>query len=267
MAVIGSGPAGLTAAYDLAKQGYRPVIFEAMPRTGGMVRVGIPGYRLPDDILDYEVEVIKKAGVEIRTNTPVGPDLTLDDLFNQGFKAIFVGIGTHTSRRLKIEGEELEGVLPGVDFLRDVNSGDSPLEGPQGGVSTTVKDKVVAVIGGGNTAVDAVRSALRLGARDAFIVYRRTKEQMPLNPEELEAAEAEGIKIHYLFAPIKINGKDGKVTELLCNQMKLGNIDKSGRRRPIPIEGQTKSFKADIIIPALGQGVDYSLFNAAAGNL
>ncbi|MBD3325307.1 NAD(P)-binding protein, partial [candidate division KSB3 bacterium] len=259
VAIIGSGPAGLTAAYDLAKQGYQPVIFEAMATTGGMLRVGIPGYRLPDDILDFEVDVIKKTGVEIRTNTPLGPDLTIDDLLNQGFKAIFLAVGTHTNRLLRIEGEELEGVLSGVAFLRDVNSGKMP--------KTPIKDKVVAVIGGGNTAVDAVRSALRLGAKEAFIVYRRTKEQMPLNPEEREAAEEEGIKIHYLLAPIKINGQDGKVTELVCNQMTLGEVDRSGRRRPVPIEGKTTSFPVDVIIPALGQGVDYTLFEAGVGDL
>ncbi len=266
VAIVGSGPAGLTAAYDLAKQGYRPVIFEAMPKTGGMLRVGIPGYRLPDDILDHEVEIIKQAGVEIQTNTPVGPDLTLDDLFHQDFKAIFIGIGTHLSRPLKIEGEELHGVLPGIDFLRDVNNtGSAALRDDD--MAAMIKDKVVAVIGGGNTAVDAVRSATRLGAKDAFIVYRRTREQMPLNPEELEAAEAEGITIHYLLAPIKIDGKNGNVAELVCNQMELGKIDSSGRRRPIPVEGETKSFKVDIIIPALGQGVDYSSFDTAVGNL
>lgn len=258
VAIVGSGPAGLTAAYDLAKQGYRPVIFEAASKTGGMLRVGIPAYRLPDDILDHEIDIIRRAGVEIRTDAPVGPDLTLDALRQQGFKAVFVAIGTHTSRRLKIDGEDLDGVMPGVELLREVNRG-NPM--------TRIKDKTVAVIGGGNTAFDAVRSALRLGARDAFVVYRRTEAQMPVSVEEREAAEAEGIVIHYLLSPIKIVGAQGKVTELVCNRMKLGPPDASGRRRPVPIEGETVSFPVDIVIPALGQGVDYSLFRAAADKL
>ncbi len=271
VAIVGSGPAGLTAGYDLAHMGYQPVIFEAMSKTGGMLRVGIPEYRLPDDILDYEIDVIKRAGVEIRTNSPVGPDLTLQDLFNQGFKAIFLAIGTHTSRLLKIEGEKLEGVLHGVSFLREVN-GSLALRGGNGspalrGGKNPVKDNIVAVIGGGNTAIDAVRSALRLGAKDAFIVYRRSEAQMPVSLEELEAAEAEGITIHYLLSPVTINGKDGKVSELVCNRMKLGRPDASGRRRPVPIEGETVTFQVDVIIPALGQGVDYSLFGEASKDL
>ncbi len=258
VAIIGSGPAGLTAAYDLAKQGYNPVIFEAREKAGGMLRVGIPEYRLPNDILDYEIDIIKKAGVEIKTNTPISSDLSLEALFNQGFKAVFIAVGTHKSRRLRIEGEDLKGVIPGVEFLREINNGASRIN---------VKNKVVAVIGGGNTAMDTVRSALRMGARDAFIVYRRSREQMPVSMEELEAAEAEGIKINYLFSPIRIEGNGGGVTELICNRMKLGSPDASGRRRPLPIEGETRSFKADIVMPALGQTVDYSLLNEATCNL
>ena len=258
IAIIGSGPAGLTAAYDLAKQGYRPVIFEALPTTGGMLRVGIPEYRLPGDILDYEIDMIRQAGVEIRTNSPLGAGLTIESLFAQEFRAVFLAIGTHGNRLLSIEGEELTGVISGIEFLREVNTGHAP---------EVVKDKVVAVIGGGNTAVDSVRSALRLGAKDAFMVYRRTKEQMPLNPEELEAAEAEGIKIHYLLTPVAIKGKDGKVVELVCAQMKLGEADTSGRRRPVPTGDGTVTFPVDLILPALGQGIDYSLLEPALGTL
>jgi len=258
IAVIGSGPAGLTAAHDLAKQGYRPVIFEGLSKIGGMLRVGIPEYRLPNDILDYEIEIIKKAGVEIKVNTPMGDDLTLEDLFEQDFKAVFIAVGTHKSRVLRIEGEDLKGVIHGVEYLRALNNDSSPV---------SVKNKIVAVIGGGNTAMDTVRSAIRLGAADAFIVYRRSREQMPVSLEELEAAEAEGIKTHYLLSPIRIEGHDGRVTELICNRMKLGSPDDSGRRRPLPIEGEIKSFKVDIVMPALGQTVEYSMFDRAAGDL
>ena len=258
IAIVGSGPAGLTAAYDLAKKGYQPVIFEALSKVGGMLRVGIPEYRLPDDILDYEIDMIKKAGVEIRVNSPIGADLTLKDLFSQDFKAVFLAVGTHKSRQLRIEGEDLDGVFHGVDFLREVNTGSTPVD---------VKGKVVAVIGGGNTAMDAVRSAFRLGAADAFIVYRRSREQMPVSLEELEAAEAEGIKMHYLLSPVGIHGDGGKVTELLCSRMELGSPDDSGRRRPVPVEGEFESFAVDIVMPALGQTVEYTLLKEAIDDL
>jgi heterodisulfide reductase subunit A-like polyferredoxin len=258
VAIIGSGPAGLTAAHDMAQKGFRPVIFEALGKAGGMLRVGIPEYRLPDDILDYEIGLIEKAGVEIRVNTPAGADLTLEELFKQGYKAVFVAVGTHKSRQLRIAGEDLGGVIHGVDYLRQINLG-AP--------SVDVKNKVVAVIGGGNTAMDTVRSAFRLGAADAFILYRRSREQMPVSLEELEAAEAEGIKIHYLLSPIELKGADGQVTELVCNRMRLGAPDDSGRRRPVPIEGEVLSFDVDIVMPALGQTVEYSLLNEAVGDL
>ena len=258
VAIVGSGPGGLTAAYDLAMMGFKPVVFEVMPKTGGMLRYGIPEYRLPDDVLDREVDIIRKAGVEIKTGSPVGPDLTLKGLKTQGFKAVFVSVGTQKSRRLNIEGEELAGVHPGVEFLRDIALGKSKV---------SLKDKVVAVIGGGNTAIDAVRSALRLGAKEAFVVYRRSREQMPVSHEELQAAEEEGIKVHFLLAPKGIIGEKGKVKELVCSQMRLGLPDASGRRRPIPMNGQTRTFKLDIVIPALGQQVDYNLVGTAFQDL
>ena len=258
IAIIGSGPAGLTAAYDLANEGYAPVIFEALEQTGGMLRVGIPEYRLPNDILDHEIDLIKQAGVEIKTNTALGKDFSLQDLFDQEYKGVFIAVGTHKSRKLNIEGEELSGVVHGVEYLRGINSGASPAD---------VKGKTVAVVGGGNTAMDTVRSALRLGAKDAFILYRRSREQMPVSLEELEAAEAEGIKIHYLLSPIEIKGKNGQVTELICNRMRLGAPDSSGRRRPVPIEGETISFAVDFVMPALGQTVELSPIEKAAAQL
>ena len=254
VAVIGSGPGGLTAAYDLAKMGFAPTVFEAMPKTGGMLRYGIPEYRLPDDVLDREVEHIRKTGVEIKTGSPVGPKMTLDDLRGQGFKAVFISVGTQSSRKLGVEGEDLEGIHHGVEFLREVVRGEA---------TVPVKGKTVAVIGGGNTAVDAARTALRMGAKEVNMVYRRSREQMPVSAEELEAAEEEGVKLHFLLTPARIKGRSGKVSEMVCQRMRLGLPDASGRRRPIPVEGQTETLKVNVIIPALGQQVDYSLLEAA----
>ncbi|MBN1410552.1 MAG: FAD-dependent oxidoreductase [Spirochaetales bacterium] len=254
VAIIGSGPAGITAAYDLCKMGYQPIVFEALGKPGGMLRVGIPKYRLPDDIIDYEIDIIRQMGVEIRTNTPVGADLTIKDLFNKGFEAVFIAIGTHKSRRMEIEGEDLPGVHPGMVFLRNVS---------QGKPTGYVKGKTVVVIGGGNTAIDAVRTASRLGAKEAFIVYRRSRDEMPVSPEELNDAEAEGIKIHFLLSPVKICETNGKVSQIICNQMILGAVDSSGRRRPVPVEGKTVTFDVDIVIPAIGQEADYSQLKEA----
>ncbi|TFG64860.1 MAG: FAD-binding protein [Spirochaetales bacterium] len=271
VAVIGSGPAGLTAAHDLARLNFQVTIFEARQVTGGMLRIGIPGYRLPDDILDYEIDLIKKLGVEIRLASPLGKKLTLKNLKDQGFKAVFLAVGKHGSRRMAIEGEDLSGVIPGVAFLRDVY-GDKDK-------AALVTGKKVAVIGGGNTAIDAVRSALRMGAKEAFIVYRRTREEMPVNPEEIEAAEEEGIKIHYLLAPEKITpaegkaaggtiaGKPGTVDKLVCTRMKLGGFDASGRRRPVPVPGSQVVFEVDIVIPALGQEIDFSMIGDALNDV
>lgn len=255
VAVIGSGPAGLTAAYDLAKIGYRPTVFEALPVTGGMLRVGIPRYRLPEEVIDFEIEAIKRAGVEIKTNTPVGPDLTFNDLFEKGFKAIFIAIGMHKSRRLNIKGEDLQGVVHGVGFLRNVKIGKKErLDG-----------KVVAVIGGGNVALDSVRTALRLGAKKAFVIYRRSKKEMPAFESELEAGEQEGVEVHYLASPKRILGKKGKVVGIECVRMKLGEPDQSGRRRPIPIEGSEFTLEADMVIPAVSQAADLSFLTEVSG--
>ena len=248
VAIIGSGPAGLTVGYDLAKLGYQPVIFEAASVAGGMMRLGIPKFRLPPEIIDLEVENIKKAGVEILTNTHIGPDLTLKDLFKQGFEAIFIAIGTHKSLTLNIEGENLDGVIQGVGFLRGVSSGKE----------VDFKDKVVAVIGGGNVALDSVRTALRLGAKEAFIIYRRSEKEIPMSKEELLIAKEEGVKIHSLLAPTRILGDvEGRVIGVECMPMKLGLPDESGRPRPIPDETKEKVIiKADVAIPAIGQFPD-----------
>jgi heterodisulfide reductase subunit A-like polyferredoxin len=241
IAIIGSGPAGLACAYSLARQGYRPTIFEAMSQTGGMLRVGIPDYRLPKDVLDREIDNILRLGVELKTNTALGRDFTLDDLTNQGFQAIFIGVGCHVGAALGIPGEDVKGVMQGVDFLRDLNTGKNPPVG-----------KKMAVIGGGNVAFDVARSARRLGA-EVIIVYRRSREEMPANPEEIEEAGCEGIPIQYLAAPQQIIVKDNKVAGLECLRMELGEADSSGRRRPVPIPGSEYVLEVDMVVPAIGQ--------------
>lgn len=259
VAVVGSGPAGLTAAHYLAKLGYLVTIFEALPVAGGMMAVGIPEYRLPKKVLQSEIDSITRLGVEIVTNTRVGKDITVAELKENGFKAIFVAVGAHKESRLGVPGEELEGVLSSVEFLRDVN-----LAGYGGKVAASVKvpalkGKRVAVIGGGNSAVDAARTALRLGATSVEMIYRRRREDMPALPEEIEAADEEGIAIKCLLAPTRVVGENGKVAGLECQTMKLGEFDKSGRRRPEAIQGSEHVIPVDVVITAVGQAADLSL--------
>jgi len=242
IAIIGSGPAGLTCAYYLRRQGYQVTVFEALPVVGGMLYVGIPDYRLPKEILEKEVEGIKRLGVEIKTNAPIGEEITIDDLFKHGYKAVFIAVGAHRSQRLRVPGEDAAGVIHGVDFLRDISLGKE--------VKTKGK---VAVIGGGDVAVDSARCALRLDADEVAILYRRTRIEMPAREEEVEAAEVEGVKIEYLVAPVEILCKNGKVSGIRCIRMELGEPDATGRRRPIPIPGSEFDLKVDMVIPAIGQ--------------
>jgi NADPH-dependent glutamate synthase beta subunit-like oxidoreductase len=260
VAIIGSGPAGLAAAHALVKMGYGVTIFEALSIPGGMLAVGIPEYRLPKQILQADIEAIGKLGVEIKLNSPVGRNgLTLAGLRKQGYKAIFIAIGAHRGMKLNIPGEELQGVYPGIAFLSDVNT--------MGDVKV---GKRVAIIGGGNVAIDAARTALRLGAEEAFILYRRSRPEMPAREEEVAAAEDEGVKIHYLVAPVEIMGRDGEVAAIECTHVKLGAVDDSGRRRPIAIPGSEFLMDADMVIPAVGESPDLTLlpvggkFNIAA---
>jgi len=243
VAIVGAGPAGLTVAHDLVLKGYKPTVFEALSKAGGMLRVGVPKYRLPEDILDYDIERIEKAGVEIRTNTPIGPDLTLKDLRKAGYEAIFIAIGTHKSKRLGVEGEDLAGVVHASGFLHDTRLGKK----------VDFKDKIVAVVGGGNVALDSVRTAVRLGAKSAFVIYRRSRAEIPALKAELEDCEKEGISFYYLAAPKKIMGDKGKVIGIECQRMKLGAPDDTGRRRPEPIKGSTFTLDTDIVISAIGQ--------------
>lgn len=247
VAVIGSGPAGLTVAWELTKMGHSVTIFESLPVAGGMLGVGIPEYRLPEDVLNKEIENITKQGVELKTETPVSSDMNFRELFEQGFDAIFIGLGAHVPRAMKIPGEELDGVVHATDYLRDVNLGKEVFIG-----------KRVAVIGGGNVAMDAVRTSLRLGADKAMIIYRRAEEQMPADPLEVEESREEGVEYHFLRNPTKIIGQNDKVVGMELIKMQLGEPDASGRRRPVPIEGSNYTIEVDTVIPAISQSPDLS---------
>ena len=255
VAVVGAGPAGLTVAYDLALKGRECTIFEAAPVPGGMVWLGIPEYRLPRDIIQSDVEYIKALGVELKLNSPIDKKHTIDDLFKEGFRAVFLGIGAHKGLKLGVPGEEeLAGVLDCVVFLRRVNLGDTAKPG-----------KKVIVIGGGNSAIDSARTALRVGADEVSILYRRSRREMPANPWEIEEAEREGVKIHYLAAPVKMIGENGRVARMLCTKMKLGKLDASGRRSPIPMECSEFEIENDCVVPAISQEPDLAFLHEGHG--
>ncbi len=245
VAVVGAGPAGLTAALRLAQQGYRVTVFEKLPVAGGMMAVGIPEYRLPRDILNVEIDNIRRAGVEIRCNQALGRDFTLDSLFAEGYRAVVLAIGAHQSGRLRIAGEDQAGVVHGVDFLRAVALGQPP----------DLKGRRVGVVGGGNVAIDAARTAWRLGASQVHIIYRRRREDMPAYKEEIQAAEEEGILFHFLTNPTRVLG-GGQVTGVECLKHTLGEFDRSGRRRPVPLAGSEFVIELDMLIPAIGQTPD-----------
>ncbi|MCK8602947.1 FAD-dependent oxidoreductase [Desulfoferrobacter suflitae] len=253
VALIGAGPASLSCGYFLAKAGYRSVCFEALPEPGGMFRYGIPEYRLSTPTLMYEINWILSHGIELRCNTRVGKDISFADIQKE-YDAIFIGVGAHTGIKLQIKGEELEGVVDGVDFLRDVNMG-KPVN---------AKGKVI-VIGGGNVAMDAARVSWREGFDEVHVLYRRTKKEMPASPWEIDAAEHEGVKFQYLVAPIEVVGKNGKMTGLKCLRMQLGEPDASGRRRPVPIEGSEFVIEAETLIPAISQRPDLSFVPEEGG--
>ncbi|MCD6391122.1 MAG: FAD-dependent oxidoreductase [Dehalococcoidia bacterium] len=241
VAVIGSGPAGLAAANDLALKGHSVTIFEALPEPGGMLRVGIPEYRLPKEILRQEIGYIQKLGVEVKTGIRVGKDITLEKL-KKDYDAVFIAIGTHGGMKLGVEGEDIPGVMEGIGFLRAVNLGEKIDVGNR-----------VAVIGGGNTAIDCARTAKRLGAKEVTIVYRRSRAEMPASAEEVTAAEEEDIKIEFLTIPSRFSSENKKLAKMECVRMKLGEPDASGRPRPIPIEGSEFIISVDTVITALGQ--------------
>ena len=256
-AIIGAGPAGLSCAYYLALKGYPVTIFERLGEPGGMAAMGIPDYRLPRDIVGYETEIVKKLGVEIRYNTQVGKDITISQMFEQGYKAIFIGVGAQTNTPMGVEGEDkgYKGFIPGVYYLLEINLGRDPY--PEG--------KRVVVVGGGNVAIDCVRSSFRIGKADVNLVYRRTKKEMPADHAEIHDAEEEGVKFHYLCNPVRIVEKEGKVVGMECIRMELGEPDESGRRRPVPIKGSEFFIEADIAIPAIGQAIDLSFLEEKDG--
>ena len=245
VAVIGSGPAGLTVAYELARKGFKVTVFEALREAGGMLRKCIPEYRLPKVVLAKEVQYVQDLGVEIKTGVVIGKNLSFDDLWKEGYKVIFVGAGTHKSQKIKIEGVDLEGVIHALDFLWSVNFDEK-----------TETGKNVVVVGGGNVAVDAAKTALQLGANDVAIMYRRSREEMPANPWEVKEAENEGVKIEFLVAPKKIVGENGRVSAIECMRMQLGEPDETGRRKPTPIEGSEFTRQTDMVILAVGESPD-----------
>ncbi|RKY03840.1 MAG: dihydropyrimidine dehydrogenase subunit A [Spirochaetes bacterium] len=257
VAVIGAGPAGLSCAYYLALKGHPVTIFERLGEPGGMAAVGIPDYRLPRHILRREVDIITSTGVEIKYNTNIGDDIKITDLKEEGYKAIFIGVGAQnsTSARVKGEDEGYKGFIPGVKYLLDINMGKDPY--PEG-------NKVV-VVGGGNVAIDCVRCSFRVGKKDVHLVYRRTRKEMPADDVEIKDAEEEGVVFHFLANPTKILAKDGKVIGVECIKMELGEPDESGRRRPIPIEGSEFFMDTDIVVPAIGQAVDLSFLEEKDG--
>jgi 2-oxoacid:acceptor oxidoreductase delta subunit (pyruvate/2-ketoisovalerate family) len=248
VAIIGGGPAGLTAAYELAKLGYPVTVFERMDEPGGMMRYCIPDFRLEKFVVANEIAYIKDLGVEIKTGVEFGRDITLESLKNEGYKAIFIAIGTQVGMKLNVPGEDLEGVINAVDFLRAIALGKKIVIGEK-----------VAVIGGGNTAIDAARTAKKHGAKEVMILYRRSREEMPALPHEVELAEKDGIKFYFLVTPKQIIGENGKVKAVECLRMRLGEPDESGRRRPIPIAFSEHQYEVDMVIPALGQLVETSV--------
>ena len=245
IAIIGAGPAGMSCAYYLANKGYPVTVFDRNPVPGGMLTLGIPAFRLEKDVLNAEIDILREMGVEFRCGVEVGKDVTIQQLRDEGYKGFYLAIGAQKSAKLNIPGEELEGVFGGVEFLREVNLGNKPAIG-----------KRCAVIGGGNVAMDVCRSAVRLGAEETYIIYRRSQDEMPADPEEVKEAMEEGVKYRFLSAPIEIIGHDGKVSALKVEVMELGEPDEKGRRRPIGT-GKFETIELDSVIGAIGQTVDW----------
>lgn len=263
VAVIGSGPAGLTAAGDLAKLGHEVTIFEALHSPGGVLTYGIPEFRLPKSIVRDEIEYVKRLGVKIMTNVIVGRTITLDEIFKMGFHAVFIGTGAGSPKFLYIPGENLNGIYSANEFLTRCNlmkaylfdEYDTPIH----------IGKRVAVIGAGNVAMDAARTALRLGAEEVTIVYRRSEAEMPARIEEIRNAKEEGIKFQTLTAPVRFLGENGWVKRIECIRMRLGEPDDTGRRRPIPIEGSNFLLEADMVVVAIGQNPNPTLTRTVEG--
>ncbi|MDD3146603.1 MAG: FAD-dependent oxidoreductase [Candidatus Riflebacteria bacterium] len=253
IAIVGAGPAGLSCAYFLARLGYKPKIFEAAPRPGGMMVQTIPEYRLPREMLAREIRMIEGLGVDIECGKVLGKDFTLQQLKDQGYEAVFLAAGAPEGVKIGLAGEESQGVIEAINFLREYNIRGSVKVG-----------KHVAIIGGGNAAIDAARTAVRLGAETVSVFYRRTREQMPAYEEEIEEAEAEGIILKLLTAPEEIIVENGHVAGVRCRKMTLGSFDKTGRRRPVAGKDGDFMVPCDQLIAAIGQRVDVP---ALTGNL
>ncbi|MFW6139103.1 MAG: FAD-dependent oxidoreductase [Spirochaetota bacterium] len=247
IAVVGSGPAGLSAAYYLAQKGYQVTIFEKHPKPGGMLRYGIPCYRLPREILEKEISLVQKLGVKISCGMELGKHFNIEDLKKQGFSAVFLGLGAQKSTPMRIQGEDLEQVIGGIDFLYQVEAGQAP----------ALSGNKVVVTGGGNTAMDAARTCLRFGASEVTVLYRRTQKEMPAHSFEVEEAKQEGVNFRFLASPVRIEEKDGCVA-VECTKMELGEPDASGRRRPVPVQGSNYVITADYMITAIGQRTESS---------
>lgn len=242
--IIGGGPAGLTAAYFLKRNGHRVTIMDQQPKMGGMLRYGIPEYRLPKAVLDQEIQIIEDAGVAMINNVKLGQDVTFDRIREEN-DAVLIAMGAWKSSSMRVPGEDLEGVIGGIDFLEQVGLGERPVLG-----------KRVAVCGGGNTAMDCCRTAVRLGAEEVYVIYRRSRNEMPAADIEIEEAEEEGVKFHFLHNPLEFLGEDGKVTGIRLQKMELGEPDESGRRNPVPIEGAVEEIEIDNVLMAIGQVPD-----------
>lgn len=252
IAVIGAGPAGMSCAYYLAQKGYPVTVFDRNPVPGGMLTLGIPSFRLEKDVLNAEIDILKEMGVEFRCGVEVGKDVTIQQLRGEGYKGFYLAIGAQKSAKLRIPGEELEGVLGGVDFLREVNLGNKPDIGRR-----------CAVIGGGNVAMDVCRSAVRLGAEETYVFYRRSEAEMPADPEEVREAMEEGVKFRFLSAPVEIIGTDGRVSAIKIEKMALGEPDEKGRRKPVGT-GEFEIVEIDSVIGAVGQTVDWGTLDVGA---
>ena len=272
VAIVGSGPSGLTCAGDLAKKGYEVTIYEALHKAGGVLVYGIPEFRLPKRIVAKEVETLKKLGVKIMTNVVIGKTLTIEELFEMGYEAVYVGSGAGLPNFMNIPGEELKGVYSANEYLTRSNLMRSYLEDPN---TPIMKGGKVAVVGGGNVAMDAARMALRLGAEKVYIIYRRSLEELPARKEEVEHAREEGVEFMLLHNPIEIIGydnpddprdqKNGFVTGIRCIKMELGEPDESGRRRPIAIEGSEFVIDVDTVIMAIGTSPNPMIKSTTAG--
>ncbi len=272
VAVIGSGPSGLTCAGDLAKKGYKVTVYEALHLAGGVLVYGIPEFRLPKSIVQKEVDTLKALGVDIMTNVVIGKTLTVDELFEMGYEAVFIGSGAGLPNFMNIPGESLKGVYSANEFLTRSNLMKAYKDEPD---TPIMKGGKVAVVGGGNVAMDAARTALRLGAEKVYIVYRRSMEELPARKEEVEHAQEEGIEFRLLTNPIEILGyhnaddprdpKNGSVTGIRCIKMQLGEPDQKGRRRPVPIEGSEFDIDLDVVIMAIGTSPNPLLKNTTEG--